>query len=225
MLPKVRMKLLAAIVERGQGERVLRELEHFHLHYHLGILCHGTATGEMLDYLGLTSRHKELILSLTPAPLLDEVCAAVRRKVSFKGAGQGILFTLPLSCISRQMAGAFSNPNFDTKERQVQDMEHTLILAVVNQGHSETVMEAAKPAGATGGTLLPGRRAGAEGMEQFFGIRLTREKDIVAILARRAQQQAIMRAILQKAGPATPAQGVVMSLPVEQVEGLAGEED
>lgn len=221
--PSVRMKLLAAIVERGRGAQVIETLERFHLHVHRIILCHGTATGEMLDYFGLASRHKELLLSLVPAPALDEVCTAVKARFSFQGPGQGILFALPLSCISRLMAGAFSVPEHFSKEKGVHEMEHTLILAVVNQGYSETVMEAAKPAGATGGTLLPGRRAGSEGMEQFFGIRLTREQDIIAILARKDKQQAIMKAILQKAGPSTPAQGLVLSLPVEQVEGLAGE--
>ena len=59
-----------------------------------------------------------------------------------------------------------------------------LIVAVVASGHTDTVMAAAKAAGARGGTVLHGRRLDCheDGAER----KIQPERDIVAILAPRS---------------------------------------
>lgn len=98
--------------------------------------------------------------------------------------------------------------------------DYELIYVIMNEGCSDLVMAAARPAGATGGTVLTGKGTGAKEAERFLGLSLANEKDVVLILARSEDKAAIMRAIVEQAGPGTPAAAICFSLPVSQVAGL-----
>ena len=96
-------------------------------------------------------------------------------------------------------------------------IRNDLVVVVVGSGCTDTVMEAAKSAGARWGTILHGRRVDEEGDEG--GLRP--EKEIVAILTPRDRRQAILEAVNRAAGAATESHGVLFSLPVEHVMGLS----
>lgn len=51
-----------------------------------------------------------------------------------------------------------------------------MIIAVANQGYIEPIMEAARSAGAGGGTVIHAKGTGMEGMGKFFGVSLAAEK-------------------------------------------------
>ena len=53
---------------------------------------------------------------------------------------------------------------------------HELIICIVNNGFSDTVMEAAKEAGARGGTVLNARGTANKEAEAFFHIAIQPEK-------------------------------------------------
>ena len=81
-------------------------------------------------------------------------------------------------------------------------------------------MDTAKAAGATGGTIIRGRRRGLEEPMQFWGISLQEEQEVIAIVTSLEKKREIMSAISRRHGPKTPAQGIVLSLPVDAVMGL-----
>ena len=93
----------------------------------------------------------------------------------------------------------------------------------VNGGGPAAVMEAAKAAGARGGTVLHGRRMG-EADEKSGESGVWPEKDIVTILVPRELRQPIMEAVNHAAGAATESRGVLFSLPVEHAMGLSWRE-
>ena len=97
---------------------------------------------------------------------------------------------------------------------------HELIYVILNEGHSDEVMSAARSAGATGGTVMSGKGTGSKETGKFLGITLADEKDVVIILAKAETKAAIMRNIVEKAGPQTAAGAICFSLPVTQVAGL-----
>ena len=97
---------------------------------------------------------------------------------------------------------------------------YTLIAAFVDRGFSGDVMEAAKAAGAGGGTVLHGRSIGSEDATGFWGQSVQEEKDIVLILAPHKSKVAIMRAISEKCGMHSKAKGTVVSLPIDEVMGI-----
>ena len=81
-------------------------------------------------------------------------------------------------------------------------------------------MEAARSAGAGGGTVVHAKGTAAEEARKFLGVSLAAEKEMVLILLRQETRRAVMRAIMDQAGVHTPAHTILFSLPVEDIAGL-----
>ena len=92
------------------------------------------------------------------------------------------------------------------------DRKCALIVTIVNRGHSESAMEAARASGATGGT-------GLKEVAKFFGITITPEKEVILILTDEKQKKPIMQAIAKKTGLKTRGSGISFALPVDYVVG------
>ena len=81
-------------------------------------------------------------------------------------------------------------------------------------------MKAAEEGGATGGTVLHGKGVGMKRAQQFLGVSLVSEKEVLFIVARSEQKNKIMRSIMEKAGIDSKAGTIVFSLPVTSTAGL-----
>jgi len=98
--------------------------------------------------------------------------------------------------------------------------DHDLIVSILNNGYCDSFMNAAREAGAMGGTIINARGQGHEGAVKFFGISVEDEKEIIIILTSKEKKAAIMRAICETHGLNSNAQGIVFALPVDNVLGL-----
>ena len=103
---------------------------------------------------------------------------------------------------------------------ELSQKEFELVITIVNRGFADEVMDAAKAAGATGGTVLYGRGTGIHEAEKFFGITIQPEKEVVLILTPLKTRNAILKAICKGAGLSTEGHGISFSLPVEDVMGI-----
>ena len=90
----------------------------------------------------------------------------------------------------------------------------------LNSGYFDQVMDAAKAAGASGGTLIHARSLGSKEAEKYLGITMQPEKELVLILAPQEKRHAIMERITAETGLNTEARGSCFSLPVNSVMGL-----
>lgn len=97
---------------------------------------------------------------------------------------------------------------------------HEVIFAIVNSGFAEEVMEVAKAQGARGGTILHARGVARKDAEEFFGITIHSEKEILMIVVEKEIRDNVLNAIYQEMGMAKRAQGIAFSLPVSDVAGL-----
>lgn len=124
------------------------------------------------------------------------------------------------------MDGALDNKNKkdNNKTTQPKSFRFDLLIAVCNQGYAEEVMQAARKAGAGGGTIVHAKGTANQYTEKFFGITLSEEKEIVLIVTRNTDRDRIMDAIKTEAGIASDAHTIVFSLPVENVAGIASYE-
>ena len=100
------------------------------------------------------------------------------------------------------------------------DNEFVVILCIINNGFSETAMEAAKQFGARGGTVIHGRGTASKEAEKFFNISIQPEKEIVMILTKKEIKDNILKALYNSVGTNSPAQGIAFALPVEDVVGI-----
>ncbi len=98
--------------------------------------------------------------------------------------------------------------------------DYEVILAIVNEGYAEDVMDVAREHGARGGTILNARGVAREEAAVFFGISLNIEKEIVMMVVPKAIKDDILNAIYKEMGMAKKAQGIAFSLPVTDTAGL-----
>ena len=98
---------------------------------------------------------------------------------------------MPLTAVSKLVERTLYNDvtDADRQEEVERDMDNeikfSMVMAVVNRGYVDDVMEAAKGAGARGGTVLHARSVGNEEVGNFFGITLQPEKTLYCSLYRK----------------------------------------
>ena len=152
----------------------------------------------------------------------------LRQKLQIDAPGEGIAFLVPLSSIGGKKTLQFltANQEFQKEEESVlKDTVYELIIAIANQGYIELVMDAARGAGAYGGTVIHAKGTGMEQAEKFMGVSLAAEKEMIFIVAKKEQKNLIMKAVMEQAGLTTKAKAVVFSLPVTDTAGLKLLED
>lgn len=218
-----RIKLIVTITRRGEGSKMVDYYKRNKLHYDFICLGMGTATSEILDYLGLEETEKDVVLTMAPKSKIPSVLKGITNHFQLDKPGKGIVFTIPLSSVSARVPQILCKPeNLVENEETVMenDKKFELILTILNRGNVDIVMDAAKSAGATGGTLLHARRVGFEDVENIFGFTIQPEKDILAILTESGNKNAIMKQITEVAGINTESRALVLALPVDEIMGL-----
>ena len=191
------------------------------------VTAHGTASSEVMDLLGLESNEKRALISMIPGSIAERLMQKLRNRLYLGAPNTGIAFSVPLSGCSSSMMRMMKKLNEDhdirleaEKEGETMDNEYVMLMAFVDEGYSEDVMAAARPVGATGGTVFHSRCAGSEDTLQIWNIVVQQQREIVIILAEKENKVAIMKAISEKCGSQSPAHGMVVSLPVDGVAGL-----
>ena len=101
---------------------------------------------------------------------------------------------------------------------------YEIIIAIINEGFSDVVMNAARDSGARGGTITHARGTGTKEMEKKYGIVITPQKEMIYILVNSKIRDDVMSAINKVAGTDTNGQGIIFSLPVSDVSGLKFEQ-
>ena len=91
-----------------------------------------------------------------------------------------------------------------------------LIVCIVNAGFSQNVVEAARKAGARGGTIIRGRGSANPEAEEFFSIHVQPDKEVLLILVPKDIKDDVMKAIYKDCGLANAARGIAFSLPVHR---------
>ena len=188
----------------------------------------GTASSSILDYMGLEDDEKGISFHFVTAPVWKKVKKSLQNQLRIDVPGTGIAFVIPMSSIGgkRQLEFLIQGQEFVREEESIlKDTRHELIVAIANYGYNTQVMKAAEEGGATGGTVLHGKGIGMKRAEQFLGVSLVSEKELVLIVAKAKQKNAIMQAIMEKAGITSKAGTIVFSLPVTDTAGLRILED
>ena len=104
------------------------------------------------------------------------------------------------------------------------DNKVELVVCIVNAGFSQNVMEAARAAGAQGGTILRARGTANPESEEFFHINVQPDKEVVLILVPKEIKDAVIRTVYKEAGLGAEAQGIAFSLPVNRTTTVKKEE-
>lgn len=215
-----------SIVDRNRAKEMIEIHQSLQLSLILTNLGKGTATSEHLLLYDLTETEKAIIGTVAGEASVKQLIRTAKRKLFIDIPGNGIMMVIPMKSIGGSKSLAYLTDN-QTLGGAAPDMnfENELIIVILNEGCSDMVMDAARGAGATGGTVFHAKGTGRARSEKFFGVSLAEEKDMIYILASAKKKSAIMQNINRECGPDTKACAICFSLPVSEVAGLRKLED
>ena len=223
-----KLYLTTTIVDRKNGVKYEKLYKESGIDVTFTALGAGTARGDMLDYLGLESTEKTVIFSVQEEDGWFALKKDLRRKMKIDAPGGGIAFTIPLSSIGGKSTLRFllAKEEYQKEEESsLKDTTHDLIIVIANRGYIDLVMDAAREAGAYGGTVIQAKGTGMASAEKFMGVSLAAEKEMIFIVTKTEQKNSIMKAVMQQVGVESKAQAIVFSLPVTDTAGLRLIED
>ncbi|MDF2802241.1 MAG: nitrogen regulatory protein [Anaerocolumna sp.] len=223
----IRRKLLITVVDYIKEKQLTDMYLANHIPLSLVTHGHGTANSDILDYLGLGETKKNITFSIVAENKLQTIFSQLVQNMHLNHHGNGVAFTLPLSCISNVLTcldGSYieeSNVRKECEENIMKsDRLYELIIVIVTQGYKEQTMEAAKAAGAKGGTVVHTKGIGSPEAAKFLEITVQPEKELILILAKREIKSAIMESMNKAVGMNTKAKGIMFSVPVDEAIGL-----
>ena len=220
--------LMTTIVDRKIVNKFIELYKENSLNVRLWALGLGTASNDVLDYLGLDNPEKAVAFSVLQETSWIDLKKQLQRKLQIDAPGGGIAFITPLSSIGGTKALNFLLETQDYQKQEestLKNTTHDLIIVVAEQGYTNLIMDAARGAGAHGGTIIHAKGTGMEAAEKFMGVSLAAEKEIVFIVAKTEEKNAIMQAIMKDAGLDSKAKAIVFSVPVTDTAGLRLLED
>lgn len=94
------------------------------------------------------------------------------------------------------------------------------IVAIVERGRADRIVDAAKTAGATGATIFYGRGTGEPEIKKFLQVHIEAFKEIILILSEKENLQEIMTAMVIAGELKKPGMGVIFTVPVQNLIGL-----
>lgn len=220
--------MMTTIVDRKKINQYLELYQKNNLHVMFVYLGYGTATNEVMDYLGLDTNDKAVAFSIIEEPTWITVKKQLQKDLQIDAPGGGIAFTVPLSSVGGKKTLQYlieSQDYIKEEESTLQNTDHELIIVIAEHGYTELIMDAARGAGAYGGTVIHAKGTGIEAADKFMGVTLAAEKEVIYIVTKTEQKNPIMKAIMEKAGLESKAKAVVFSLPVTDTAGLRLVED
>lgn len=220
------MNYLISVVNPGAMDRVCEIAAALDLPQTVTLLGHGTAVQSMLDLLGIESTEKRVIMTVANPEKTRKFIKEMRRQVYIGIPGHGIIMAVPIKSVGGGKTLAYLNNGEQQPAHYTPELSnrYELIVIVANEGRTDQVMNAARAAGATGGTVLHGKGTGSQN-KKFYNVSIAAEKEVILMVAQNDRKAAIMQSVLHHAGPDSEAGAILFSLPVSEVAGFGLMED
>jgi nitrogen regulatory protein PII len=217
-------KLLLSIVQLGIGEQLVDATKAAGARGGTILLGTGVTENAILHMLGMGDAEKEIVLTLLADQEVEPVLSALQHFRRNKRLACGIAMLLDVPQILRHSSHPLPSESRSTEDtrRNAMDSPHTLITCIVNKGAADEVMDAARAAGATGGTILAARGTGKEEDVKFFGVQLVPEKEMLMVLVGAGLTGKVLEAIRNVPCLAEPGAGIAFCIDVERFMTLGG---
>lgn len=219
------MQLLVTIVDRAKAGRALNFFKRKSVYLTLSCWGEGTASTEIRDILGFGEKAKVVIFSIVPEKWLPVVITHISDEMLLRNTGRGILFSIPISSVNkgiprRYLSAIYEEKNEERVMYKTTEQKYEMIIVSAEAGNVDAVMEAARAAGARGGTVLKARATGDENTDSFFGLKIYDEMEVLAIVVGVEDKHKIMNAIAGRLQERDPDHGMLFSVPVTDIIGI-----
>jgi len=110
----------------------------------------------------------------------------------------------------------------ETQSIKTQRKEATeMIVAIINRGYADFVVDASRDAGASGATVLYGRGVYANKENILLnGVKIQGEKEIVLIVVKKSIRKKVMQEISDRTHLQEKGNGISFCIPVNNIMGL-----
>ena len=186
----------------------------------------GTAVQSMLDLLGIGETAKAIVMCMVSRQTGVRLLKRLGRELEMRYPGRGIAFAIPITGIGLRWHKLLTAA--DEEQKEVSRMHETekndgfdVVAVVMERGYTHVAMDAARKAGARGGTVISARGIAENEVKRFFGIEIQAEKEIVFLVVRSDERQQVMTALMQAVGMKTRSHGIVLSMPLSAAIGLS----
>ena len=205
--------LFFTIVNRGKANAILRKAKECGAKGGTILLGEGTVTSKLLDAVGVTETHKEILMISASDELDAKLHETISETFNFSKRNRGIAFSVPFMNWTLDAAEtkdiSLNNDNFS----------YCCIFTIVDKGKSQDCMNAARAAGARGGTLIHGRGAGVP-TDFYYPLLIEPQKETVLIISPKDQAPSIREKIYSDLELNKLGQGIIFTLPVGRTSGL-----
>lgn len=218
------LQVLITVVDRGKGVKMARLYQQAGVETQLVCLGTGTAKSEIVEYLGLGELEKDILFSVAPRCVIRRGLERLQSDLPFSKPGGGIACSVTFASVSmaalRQIQMNATIIETEEVEKMDQKRTHDMIICITDRGQTELVMDAARRAGASGGTVIHARGFNTKEEENFLHLLIRPEKELVMIIVPLERRRTVMQAVCDELEHKTGDPGLLFSLPVEDVMGL-----
>ncbi len=233
----IRLGLTVTVVSQGQAPAIEERLKKHECAIVVRTHGRGTSPSEFYEALGIDDGQKHILFGILRKDQWWGLRHELEERFRVSVYARGVSFFVPINAIAgvsiyKMLANKQTYDRIvkkkDRKEALAMNTvtnavkrEYVCVFAIVNNGYSDLVMNAARAGGARGGTIIKGRGTGNKDIEKFFGVVITPEKEIAMILIPAELSDTVMSNINKEAGIDSKGQGIVFAMPVDDVVGLA----
>ncbi len=206
--------LFFTVINRGKANAVLHKAQECGATGGTIFLAEGTVQSKLLEKMGLTEIHKEILMVPASNELSDKLHDTLSEAFMFSKSNNGIAFTIPFKRCQLHAEGQ-DDINTSTND----NASHYCIITIVDKGRSKDCMKSARAAGAKGGTLIHGHGAGIP-TDFYFPLVIEPQKDIVMIITTKEKVSVIRERIFSDLELGKAGNGIIFTLPVSRASGL-----
>lgn len=94
------------------------------------------------------------------------------------------------------------------------------IVAIVERGKADRIVDKAKKVGAKGATILYGRGTGESEINKFLNIHIEASKEVILVLNEEETYRPVFDTIVEAGRLNDPGTGIIFTIPVSNLVGL-----
>ncbi len=208
------------IVHCGMGNKVIAYAESLGIRGATVVLGKGTVKNSFLKFLELNESSKELILFLCEQKKGMAFLEKASEHFKFEKPNHGIAISIPvIGVMGNHHTDEEPLSNLRTLESEENKMYNT-VIAVVEKGQAEKVIDAATEVGARGATIINARGSGIHETSKIFAIEIEPEKELVLMVVEQKITESVCERINERLNIAEPGKGILFVHSVSKAYGL-----
>lgn len=209
--------LMLLVVNMGYGSPALRLAKRNGVRGGTILRARGTMNSRILEFLELNDIRREVLIMAAERSVADNVVEILSKELGLKKPGHGIAACIPMRAI---VGTRGPKDQVKSEGHTMTNPNHQAIFTVVDKGMAEGVVNAAKAAGARGGTIINARGSGIHETEVLFAMPIEPERELVMIIVQADIAERVIESIREQIHLDEAGKGVMFVLDVRSATGL-----